>query len=106
MILGLKNLDRVEVALLFSFFKYIYKTMKQRIYIDTSVIGGYFDDEFEVASKKLFERIFNKDFLIYFSDVNEAELISAPEYIKDLKNKIPLDCIRNIEIDDETEVLA
>lgn len=38
--------------------------MKQRIYIDTSVIGGYFDKEFEVAIKKLFDRIVNKDFSI------------------------------------------
>ena len=29
--------------------------MKQRIYIDTSVIGGYYDDEFEEATKQLFE---------------------------------------------------
>ena len=40
--------------------------MKQRIYIDTSVIGGYFDIEFEVATKQLFERIINNDFTVYF----------------------------------------
>ena len=49
--------------------------MRQRIYIDTSVIGGYFDDEFEDHTKKLFERIINKDFEIYFSEVNETELV-------------------------------
>ena len=48
--------------------------MKQRIYIDTSVIGGYYDTEFEVPTKQLFERIVNKDFIIYFSEVNETEL--------------------------------
>jgi predicted nucleic acid-binding protein len=41
--------------------------MRQRIYIDTSVIGGYFDEEFEEATKRLFYRIQNKDFDIYFS---------------------------------------
>ena len=94
------------MVMLLGFFKYIYQTMKQRIYIDTSVIGGYFDDEFEAATKKLFERIFNKDFFVYFSDVNDAELIAAPEHIRNLKNQIPKDCIKNIEIDDETEILA
>jgi hypothetical protein len=32
--------------------------MKPRIYIDTSIIGGYFDDEFSYWSKKLLEQIF------------------------------------------------
>jgi hypothetical protein len=27
--------------------------MKQRIYIDTSVVGGFFDEEFEEATKGL-----------------------------------------------------
>ena len=29
--------------------------MKQKIYIDTSVVGGYFDEEFKEATIKLFE---------------------------------------------------
>ena len=80
--------------------------MKQRIYIDTSVIGGYHDEEFEIATIQLFHRIENKDFFIYFSEVNETELILAPQHIKDVKLKIPTDCIRYIEIDDEVEELA
>ncbi len=34
--------------------------MRPRIYIDTSVIGGYYDEEFEEPTKKLFARIANK----------------------------------------------
>jgi len=30
---------------------------KQRIYLDTSVLGGYFDDEFQEFTKLLFERV-------------------------------------------------
>ena len=40
--------------------------MRQRIYIDTSVIGGYYDDEFEEHTKSLFDRIINKDFEFFF----------------------------------------
>ena len=68
--------------------------MKQRIYIDTSVIGGYYDEEFEEHTKRLFERIKNKDFDIYFSEVNEAELILAPQNAQDLKKIIPPDCYK------------
>jgi hypothetical protein len=71
---------------------YLY-AVKQRIYIDTSVIGGYYDEEFEEHTKRLFERIRNKDFDIYFSEVNEAELILAPQNVQDLKKIIPLTVI-------------
>src|SRR6266542_4183232 len=80
--------------------------MRQRIYLDNSVIGGYHDEEFEEATKQLFERIINKEFFIYFSEVNETELEFAPGYIKKVKSLIPTDCIRHIEIDDEIEALA
>lgn len=68
--------------------------MKPRIYIDTSVVGGYFDEEFEVPTGLFFERIFAKEFLIYFSEVSEAELNLAPVFVKELKSKIPIECYR------------
>lgn len=80
--------------------------MKQRIYIDTSVIGGYFDEEFEDPTKKLFKRIADKDFTVYFSEVNETELILAPKHIQEIKNLIPFDCLNYIEMNDEVEILA
>ena len=80
--------------------------MRQRIYIDTSVIGGYFDDEFEDHTKKLFDRIINKDFEIYFSEVNETELILAPQEVKDVKNLIPKECFKYLELSDEAKLLA
>ncbi len=80
--------------------------MKLRVYIDTSVVGGYFDDEFEDVTQLFFERIFNKDFLVYFSEVSEAELSLAPDFVKDLKSKIPIDCYRYLDLDDESRALA
>ncbi len=77
--------------------------MRQRIYIDTSVIGGYFDDEFESASKQLFDRIVNKDFDVYFSEVNETELSLAPKHIQDLKALIPADCYKYLDLNDEAK---
>ena len=80
--------------------------MKQRIYIDTSVIGGYFDVEFESASKQLFDRITNEEFDVYFSEINETELLNAPQRVKDIKNLIPADCFHFIAVSDEVETLA
>ena len=80
--------------------------MKQRIYIDTSVIGGYFDEEFELHTRSLFERIINEDFYIYFSEVNETELMLAPKEVRDLKHLIPSTCFKFLELSHEAKVLA
>ena len=56
--------------------------MKSRIYIDTSVFGGFFDVEFEEFTRPLFERIMNKEIRILFSSVTEDELAGAPEKVK------------------------
>jgi len=50
--------------------------MKQRIYIDTSVVGGYFDDEFSADSVAFFERVKNGELMIIVSDLLEAELLT------------------------------
>ena len=80
--------------------------MRQRIYIDNSVISGYFDKEFEVATKRLLDRIIAKDFDIYFSKVNMAELSLAPKYIRDIKNLIPTDCYNYLDLSEEANILA
>jgi hypothetical protein len=79
--------------------------MKQRIYIDTSVIGGYFDAEFASATRQLFSRIVAKEFDVYFSEVNEAELQNAPPRVKSVKELIPSDCYHYIDIRSPLEFL-
>ena len=43
--------------------------MKQRIYIDTSVVDGCFDEEFKEATTKLFERLNNNEIIFVVSDL-------------------------------------
>ena len=80
--------------------------MKQRIYIDTSVLGGYYDVEFEEATRLLFKRIVDKEFDVYFSEVNEEELLFAPQQVKEVKDLIPADCFHYIEITEEVRPLT
>jgi hypothetical protein len=54
---------------------------KQRIYFDTSVFGGYFDEEFEEFTKPLFKRINSGKFKVSLSAVLQRELEPAPEKI-------------------------
>jgi predicted nucleic acid-binding protein len=80
--------------------------MKTRIYIDTSVIGGYYDAEFDTATQKLFGRIADKEFDVYFSEVNETELINAPQQVRDVVKFIPTDCFHFISVTEEVETLT
>ena len=80
--------------------------MKQRIYIDTSVFGGRFDEEFEEHTKPLFERLKNKDFTLLFSTVTQDELANAPGNVKDLVKSIKIENTEFIEITNEAIDLA
>lgn len=57
--------------------------MTQRVYIDTSVIGGMFDEEFQVFTKLFFDRVFRKEIRLITSDLLEAELVNAPDRFSD-----------------------
>ena len=80
--------------------------MEPRIYIDTSVIGGYFDEEFSLHTKHLFKRIENDDFVVYFSEVNETELVLAPDNVRSIPNLIPKNCYKFLDLDEESRSLA
>lgn len=80
--------------------------MKQRIYIDTSVVGGYFDEEFKEATTKLFERL-EKDLVTFVvSDLLDLELINAPQRVKEQLLKYPAYKFERIELTKEAIVLA
>ncbi len=80
--------------------------MKQRIYIDTSVVGGYFDDEFSADTGLFFERVINGELVIILSDLLEAELLRAPLFVRELLLRIPAKYIEKIRISQEAIELA
>jgi hypothetical protein len=49
--------------------------MKPRIYIDTSIVGGFFDAAFSVATQILFERLKKEEVTFVVSDVLDKELL-------------------------------
>ncbi len=65
---------------------------KTRIYIDTSVIGGYYDKEFAVDTRLFFKRIERGDFIIHLSEVSYCELENAPHRVKRLIKLIRESC--------------
>ncbi len=75
--------------------------MKQRIYIDTSIVGGYFDEEFKEATIKLFERLENGEIIFVVSDLLDLELINAPQQVREHLFKYPADKFQRIELTEE-----
>lgn len=63
--------------------------MVQRIYIDTSVIGGFFDEEFELYTKMFFEKVGQGVFKVILSDVLATELSGAPDEVVEFYQSIP-----------------
>ncbi len=80
--------------------------MKQRIYVDTSVYGGHFDEEFAEHTIPLFERLKNGEFTLLFSTVTQDELENAPEKVRNLVQSIKIENTEFIEITDEAIELA
>ena len=80
--------------------------MNQRLYLDTSVFGGYFDVEFAEFTVPLFERIKNEDFIVLFSTVTQEELENAPLNVKELVQGLKVKSTDFLEITDESVDLA
>jgi predicted nucleic acid-binding protein len=80
--------------------------MITRYYIDTSVFGGYYDTEFEDATRQLFDKISKESIKILYSELTENELENAPEKIKDFIRGFLKDSIEYIEISKESIELA
>ncbi len=80
--------------------------MKQRIYIDTSVVGGYFDKEFEKATKGLFKRLENSEVIFVVSDLLDLELIKAPKNVRELLHNYSADKFQRVELTEDATKLA
>jgi len=80
--------------------------VKQRIYIDTSVFGGYYDDEFAEHTKPLFNRLKNNEFKLLFSSVTQDELNNAPDRVKDLVKGLKVEYTEFLDVTDEATELA
>jgi predicted nucleic acid-binding protein len=80
--------------------------MRQRIYIDTSVVGGYFDEEFSEATLGLFKRLENAEIVFVVSDLLDLELSRAPQNVRELLYKYTSDKFERVQLTEEAIDLA
>ena len=77
-----------------------------RVYLDTSVIGGCFDQEFLPWSMKLFAELRNKKKIAVISDLTFRELNNAPQRVRELLNELPKTALEIVQFDIKAEKLA
>jgi hypothetical protein len=80
--------------------------MKQRIYIDTSVIGGCEDEEFSMWSVQLFGEFRQGLRIAVVSDLTRRELEEAPDSVKKVLISLPDANVENVFLTEEAETLA
>jgi predicted nucleic acid-binding protein len=80
--------------------------VKQRIYIDTSVFGGHFDDEFKEHTIPLFDRINAGEFVILYSTVTQEELENAPINVKQLVQSLKVELTEFLDTNEDVVDLA
>jgi predicted nucleic acid-binding protein len=80
--------------------------MNKSIYLDTSVFGGYYDDEFKVYTRQFFEKVFNENIIIMVSETVENELKNAPDKVKAFYNSIPKEILKKVDTTEEIKALA
>lgn len=77
-----------------------------KVYVDTSVIGGCFDAEFEEWSNKLIEEFKLGLKVVVISDLTLKELEDAPPNVRNLVEETPEEHKEYVILNDETRGLA
>ena len=76
------------------------------VYIDTSVVGGIFDKEFELWSKIFFNEVKKGEFKIAVSELLFQELEQAPEQVKNFIDSLPEEQVLSAIYNEDARDLA
>ena len=59
-----------------------------KLYLDTSIFGGFFEPEFQLWTQKLIGDILDGQYIAVVTDLTLLELENAPEKVKDLADRV------------------
>ncbi len=71
---------------------------KERLYFDSSVIGGYYDPEFAEDSRRVIEYARSERIAVLISEVVVQEILKAPTRVQEVLFSIPSSTLERIEL--------
>jgi hypothetical protein len=80
--------------------------MIKRVCIDKSLFGGNFDEEFSTNTIPFFDRVRNEEITIIFSDILEAKLLGAPDFVRQLLDSFSNEFIERVRLSKDASELA
>jgi predicted nucleic acid-binding protein len=76
-----------------------------QLYLDTSVYGGVFDQEFEIESRRIMAAVESKQCLVLVSEIVLDELAKAPDPVQRLFHSLPKDQLISLSLTEEVRRL-
>jgi hypothetical protein len=80
-------------------------TRSLRVYADTSVFGGCFDDEFKTESIRFFDEVRQGQFIVVVSTVTLDELELAPDQVRGVLAGLPTEQVELVNTSAESDEL-
>jgi len=77
-----------------------------RVYVDTSVVGGTFDKEFDWQTEPFWDAVRAGKIRVIVSDILRGEMQGAPEHVRDFFNDLLNQDIEYVKLTQEAEDLA
>ena len=77
-----------------------------KIYVDTSVIGGMYDEEFEEYSNLFFQEVIKSHAQVVISSVLKQELEGAPAKVREFVGELPSESVIHIDLTAEAITLG
>lgn len=80
--------------------------MVRSVYIDTSIVDGLFDDEFQLWTELFFDEVHSGNYKVAVSDILLKELRRAPRNVRDYLDQLHNDKMVTIVLNRDAEQLA
>lgn len=74
---------------------------RERLYLDSSVIGGYYDPEFAADSRRVIDYLGGGRATLLLSEVVVQEILHAPARVQEVLSSIPPHSVERIELTGE-----
>lgn len=77
-----------------------------RVYVDTSVVGGTFDNDFQWQTAPFWEAVRNGNIVVIASNLLAEEIKGAPQHIRNFIASLPESQIERVVSTEESDNLA